>query len=150
MLGRTMDDTIDVLGQQHCELLARLDATADRLAALALPLLELLAYLEREMGTHVALEERALFPVLARHPELAAGPLPIMEQEHAIFRARTGELADALRYGTVASQVGAVEAIIDLLRAHLAKEDTVLFAVARTTLSDDERREVERLARALL
>ena len=144
-----MDDTIAVLERQHCELLARLEATADRLAALALPLLELLAYLEGEVGAHFALEERTLFPILARHPELAAGSLPVMEQEHASARTRVAELAEALRHGTVASQVGAVEAIIDILRAHIAKEDTVLFALARLTLSADERAEIERLARGL-
>jgi len=144
-----MDDTIDVLGQQHYELLDQLDLMAERLAGLAMPLLEFLAYLEREMETHCALEERALYPILARQPELATGALPIMEQEHAIFRTRLGELADALRYGTVASQVGAVEGIIDLLRSHIAKEDTVLFTLARATLSTDERQEVDCLAQAL-
>jgi hemerythrin-like domain-containing protein len=143
-----VDDTFDVLEQQHCALLARLDATAEQLAALTLPLLDLLTYLEGDVGAHFTLEERALFPILARHPELAAGPLPVMEEEHASFRALLGRLGDALRHGTVASQVGVVESLIDLLRAHIAKEDTVLFALARLTLTPEERGEVERLARA--
>jgi len=144
-----MDDTLEALEEQHCELLDRLEATEKRLAALTTPFLELLVYLEREVGAHFALEEQALFPVLARHPEVAAGALPTMMEEHATLRARLGELGEALRHGSVASQVALVEAITDLLRAHIVKEDTVLFALARLTLSPDEQDEVERLAQAL-
>jgi len=138
-----MDDAIGDLLHQHDDLLARLDDTAARLATLTVPLLELLAYLESEVEGHFALEEGALFPVLEHDPTLPADMLPLLIDEHAMARAQHRELAEALRYGSVASQVRAAEAVIDLLRAHVAKEDAVL-AVAAATLSAAQRDAVAR------
>lgn len=136
-----MDDAIGDLLNQHDALLRRLDDTAARLAALTVPLLELLAYLESEVEEHFTLEEHGLFPVLARDPTLPSDTLPLLVGEHARARAQHRALGEALRHGSVASQVRAAETLIDLLRAHVAKEDGVL-AVAAATLSAAERDEV--------
>jgi hemerythrin-like domain-containing protein len=143
-----MDDAIGDLLRQHDDLLVRLDDTAARLATLTVPLLELLAYLESEVEGHFALEEGALFPVLEHDPALPADTLPRLIDEHATARAQHRHLAEALRYGSVASQVRAAEALIDLLRAHVAKEDAVL-AMAASTLSASQRGEVARRVAAL-
>jgi hypothetical protein len=42
-------------------------------------------------------------------------------------------LGDALDHGGGASRVTAAEAIVDLLRSHVAQEHAVLFAVAVST-----------------
>lgn len=141
-----MDDAIGDLLGQHDELLVRLDDTAARLAALAVPLLELLKYLESEVDGHFTSEEHGLFPVLARETLLPADTRALLIEEHAAARAQRAELADALRHGSVARQVGAAETLIDLLRAHVAKEDGVL-AVAAATLSAAGRDEIGRLMR---
>lgn len=137
-----MDDAIGDLLRQHDELLVRLDDTAARLAALTMPLLDLLAFLEGEVEGHFTREEHGLFPVLARGPLLPADTLALLVEEHATARAHHAELAEALRHGSVARQVHAAESLIDLLRAHVAKEDAVL-TVAAATLSTAERGEVE-------
>lgn len=142
-----MSDAIDHLLRQHDELLARLDDAAGRLAALTVPLLELLAYLETEVAGHFTREEQGLFPVLARDAILPADAWTVFVEEHASARARYAELADALRHGSVARQVGTAEDLIDLLRAHVAKEDAVL-TVAAATLSAAARDDVERRVQA--
>lgn len=142
-----MSDAIGDLLSQHDELLTRLDDTAARLAALTVPLLELLAYLETEVEAHFACEEHGLFPVLARDATLPADAWRLLVDEHAAARGRYAELADALRHGSVARQVAAAEDLIDLLRAHVAKEDAVL-TVAAATLSVAARDEVERRVQA--
>ena len=141
-----MDDAIDDLLGQHDALLARLDDTAARLAALTMPLLELVAYLEGEVEAHFACEEHGLFPVLARDATLPAHTRALLLEEHAAARAQHAELAEALRHGSVARQVRAAENLIDLLRAHVAKEDAVL-TVAAATLPAAEREEVRRRTR---
>ncbi len=141
-----MDDAIGELLGQHDALLVRLDDTAERLAALTVPLLELLAYLESEVEGHFACEERGLFPVLAREALLPADTRALLIEEHAAARAQRAELGAALRHGSVASQVRAAETLIDLLRAHVAKEDGVL-AVAAATLPAVQREEVARRMR---
>lgn len=141
-----MDDAIGDLLRQHDTLLVRLDDTAARLVALTVPLLELLAHLEAEVEGHFALEENALFPVLAGEALLPADTRALFVAEHAAARARRAELADALRHGSVASQVLAAETLIDLLRAHVAKEDAVL-TVAAATLPAVQRDEIARRMR---
>lgn len=141
-----MDDAIDDLLGQHDDLLARLDDTAARLAALTMPLLELVTYLEGEVEGHFACEEHGLFPVLACDATLPADAQALLVEEHARVRALRAELAEALRHGSVARQVGATEDLIDLLRAHVAKEDAIL-RVAAATLPAAEREEVRRRTR---
>jgi hemerythrin-like domain-containing protein len=141
-----MGTTIETLGIQHRTVLAHLNefeaGTPGR------PALEALhAFLAGEVDEHFGLEEEALFPVLARHPQLAVGPLAVMEVEHREFRALVGELAAALdaddpRAPAVARAIGV------LLRAHIDKEDRVLFPLAGHLLSAAELQEVEARAAA--
>jgi hemerythrin-like domain-containing protein len=144
-----MSDTIDVLIRQHLDVLVRLDGVAEQFAALCAPLEEFLTFLGDELDRHFTLEEEAFFPVLARHRRFEEGAVRLMQEEHVACRDLAGKLDAAVRHGTVAAQVETTQAIIDLLRSHIAKEDTILFALARVTLSADELREVEQRARGL-
>ncbi|MEB2283741.1 MAG: hemerythrin domain-containing protein [Myxococcales bacterium] len=128
-----MKGEVATLLRQHDETLASLDAIAERLAALAAPLRELVAYFEAEMEEHFAVEEERLFPQLAACADVAPDTIPLLVAEHGAARARLGELAEALAHGSVASQVAAAESLIDLFRAHVAKEDAMLLAVAVVT-----------------
>lgn len=142
-----MSTTIDTLGNQHRTVLARLDEVAAAgPAAAGLP--EFLAFLQDEVREHFALEEDFLFPALAHHRTLAQGPLAVMEAEHEEFRALVAALAVALRAGSAEGAVTAAGEIIALLRAHIDKEDHVLFPLARRILSAAELDEVDDRARA--
>ena len=139
-----MTDTIAALTGDHLDVLVRLETVDEHLDALRAAIEELSAFVGADLERHFALEEEALFPVLARHRDLEEGPLRVMREEHVACRELVERLAAAVRQDRVAAQIETTQAIIDLLRAHIAKEDTVLFAVARATLNADELREVER------
>ena len=143
-----MDGTIQILGSQHQDVLARLAEVEARLepdttAAAA----DLAAYLEREVLDHFVLEEEALFPQLALHIGVDGGPLAVMNAEHAEFRSLLEDLGVALRAGDVAAQRHNTEALIELLRGHIFKEDHVLFPLALRLLTPDEIQRVDTLGR---
>lgn len=128
-----MSTTIATLESQHQTVLARLDQVAA--AAAAAPLPDFLVFLQGEVGEHFALEEEFLFPALERFPQLAQGPVAVMKAEHAEFRALVAALAVALRAGSQDGALTAARQVIGLLRAHIDKEDHVLFPMARHFMS---------------
>ena len=96
-----MSSTIDLLGRQHQDVLARLaEVEAGLLAAGRFDLAPFAAFLGGEVCAHFALEEEALFPLMARHLGTAAGPLAVMDAEHAAFR----ELLHALQTAVAAEK----------------------------------------------
>ena len=145
-----MNSTIDLLGQQHRDVLDRLvEVDAGMLTGGAFNLGPFAAFLTGEVCAHFALEEEALFPMLARHLGTAQGPLAVMDAEHVAFRDLLRELQDALAAGDVPGQRDAAAAVIDLLRGHIHKEDHVLFPMATHVLNAGELQEVDRRAAAL-
>jgi len=143
-----MHTTIATLGQQHRTVLARLDEVEAAAPGHTATRREFLAFLGGEVEEHFGLEEEALFPVLARHPHLTTGPVAVMEAEHHEFRALIAELAAALRAPGAGRPDPVVRAIITLLRAHIDKEDHVLFPLAEALLTAAELGEVEARAAA--
>lgn len=143
-----MSATIELLGGQHQEVLARLDAVEKGLAPSGATgwLADFVTYLEREVVHHFAIEEQALFPVLARHLPLTQGPLAVMNAEHATFRELMQGLTVGFHSGDVERQERCTQDLIELLRQHIAKEDNVLFPMASRLLTADEQREVDSLA----
>jgi len=102
-------------------------------------------------GYHHYKEEDALFPMLkTRGIPDQGGPIGCMMKEHVVGRSCLAGIRgnlDAARDG----DAGAVEAIrayamdyIGMLRQHIAKEDTVLFRMARYVLEPPD---VEKLGR---
>ena len=149
--GGPVSATIELLGQQHQEVLARLSAVehAPLPGSGAGVIADLVRYLEREVLDHFIVEEQALFPVLERHLNRAQGPLAVMDAEHATVRELMEDLAAALRSGDVGQQQHRTYEIISLLRDHIAKEDHVLFPMAAQLLSAEERAEVDSRAAAI-
>jgi hemerythrin-like domain-containing protein len=89
----------------------------------------IVAQFDAEIAAHFAIEERILFPVVESSQELGA-VVGELRDEHARLRA----LIESLRSGTT-------EVIPDftaLLRAHVRKEETVLFEEAQRLLPRDE------------
>ena len=146
-----MSKTVEVLGAQHQEVLAYLEQVSAGLAQIGSgpDVAGFARFLEGEVLEHFDLEEKALFPVMARYQHLADGPLAVMNAEHDHFRGLLGRLGAALRAGDQGLQRACTVDLISLLRGHIAKEDGVLFPMALHTLSADELREVDALAAGL-
>ncbi len=90
---------------------------------------------------HHAKEERWLFPALeAAGVPRAGGPIGVMLEEHDLGRA----LVRGMRKGPAAARAAGARTYVDLLRAHIHKENDVLFELADALL---DARAVEALAR---
>jgi hemerythrin-like domain-containing protein len=140
---------IEILTQEHRAIEAQLDALEERIAAirggapLDRPYFEAALDFFRDQADrcHHGKEEALLFPKLKLRgvPE-AGGPIGCMLAEHdqgrAYLRAVRENLA-AAEHGSVAALDGVLKnatAYIEMLRAHIYKEDNVLFRMARMVL----------------
>lgn len=86
---------------------------------------------------HHGKEEQHLFPALERHGiPRAGGPLAVMLQEHEEGRA----LLRAMAQGDDRRVAGAIRAYAALLRAHIDKENGVLFPLAEQVLPEGEQK----------
>ncbi len=92
---------------------------------------------------HHGKEEEVLFPMLreAGLPE-GEGPVACMLHEHVQGRELVGQLRQAAQDGRAEPTYAAARGYVHLLRDHIAKEDQVLFEMARQMLSAEQ---VERL-----
>ncbi len=101
-------------------------------------------------GFHGQKEERALFPVLARHIGREEGTVGVMLEEHETLRHHPRAIASSapkLEADPEAVEawnavVTATEAVDRLLAFHIEKEDHVLFPMARELLTGAEMVEV--------
>ena len=150
-IGSAVSHPIDTLEEEHQVILAVLgamDQRADQLAAgdpldaefwlLAAEFLE--NFLDR---CHHTKEEDVLFPVLKRCgiPE-EGGPLAIMKHEHVEGRALKECLRGGAEQGNRDEVLRAVRALCYLLHEHIAKEENVLFQMARQMLDHHHVEEV--------
>jgi hemerythrin-like domain-containing protein len=139
MTERTMDDPIQRFEEEHRHALRVLDELEAAVVGVeheeGIPrnlvrIREAHRFLSTAVREHNENEERALFPLLGDE-----APTGIFEEEHVELRTLEGELAAALDSPDPAARVGAPgHAIIGLLRAHIEREDQVLFPMARTLL----------------
>lgn len=94
---------------------------------------------------HHAKEEQVLFPELERHglPH-EGGPIEVMLAEHDSGRQHLRSIAEGLDRmsrgdeGGIAAIQGGADAYRDLLRAHIEKEEHVLFPMADQIVTSDE------------
>jgi hemerythrin-like domain-containing protein len=94
------------------------------------------AFLAGPVRRHNDSEELALFPLLGDD-----APTGVFVEEHGRLRALERELAGAIGAGDAPRTAAVAVELADLLRAHIAREDEVLFPMARGLLG------VEGLAR---
>lgn len=98
---------------------------------------------------HHGKEERRLFPMLqSRGFPTGVGPIAVMLEEHELGRAHVRGMETALRAlssgrsNSIRVFVAHALGYVELLRAHIAKEDEILFPMAEAVLSDADREEL--------
>ena len=94
-------------------------------------------------GCHHSKEERLLFPMLEERSAAAGGPVSVMLSEHQAGRDIVRAISDALPAAghDPAARAGVAEHLAlyaRLLRLHINKEESVLFPLAESMLSDQE------------
>lgn len=162
------DDPIAVLVEEHRIFLRRLQAiravlgpfpqTDPARISARVAAAEFARFLARDVdGFHGRKEEEGLFPAIARHVGSEGGPVGVMLQDHGTLRSLHSALArdtDRLESDPGATEawsriVATTEAVDDLLRFHIDKEDRVLFPMARELLSPGEIAEVAQICREI-
>ncbi len=145
-----MSKAMDELRHDHDAILSALsimDTMVDRLGTPRAPTAEdlksFIGFLKEFADTcHHGKEEGILFPALtAAGLPAQGGPVGVMLAEHVEGRARIKEMEAAVsRTGTVdaAGFTRAARGYAELLRAHIAKENAMLFPTADRILSQEE------------
>jgi hemerythrin-like domain-containing protein len=91
-------------------------------------------------GCHHTKEEQALFPLLSEKVPMAVSPVNAMLAEHEMGRGHVRTISEALpEAGTgdpfaALTVAGGLEGYAGLLRAHIGKENKVLFPLAERSL----------------
>jgi hemerythrin-like domain-containing protein len=147
----------EVLRREHDAILKVLDAAAEVAGRLrrgerlrAGVLSEILEFLRLFADRcHHGKEEDVLFPLLeSKGIPRDGGPIGVMLSEHDEGRAFIREMAEAAETYEAAPETAglrwadAAENYIALLRAHIQKENTVLFVMAERLLTPDEQARV--------
>lgn len=87
-------------------------------------------------------EESLLFPALLEAGmSERVGPIPVMLHEHDLGRRLVGTLSDVAANGLIdrESFIAAATGFVELMRAHIRKEDNALFVMAEQVLSDERK-----------
>jgi len=153
-MSDSIEDPIRHLCNEHddvLEMVDRMEIAADdltgprRAEALAV-LREGLAFLKKEVVTHMRLEEEILYPALAKHVPVQL--VTVLFEEHRDISRALASLEQGLGAGLQAKGELRLHAtsVVDLMRRHVDKENNVLFMVAAQMLSGEE---YEALTRAL-
>lgn len=96
-------------------------------------------------GCHHSKEEQVLFPLLREKVPTAANPVNAMLAEHEQGRAHVRSIVEALPEASTGDPFASLavarglEAYGDLLRAHIVKENNVLFPLAERGLGDGDK-----------
>ncbi len=108
-------------------------------------------YLARDLVLHIQKEDQGLFPVLGKFLPSHEGPIAVMLHEHREIDQTHQELAKGIAEleehpsagGKAAGQIrDQGRWLIQELRAHLYKEERVLFPFAETCLSEEDDRHI--------
>jgi hemerythrin-like domain-containing protein len=149
----------DVLSQEHRAIEARLDHLEQTIRAIHAGGAFSRKYFEDALdffrdqadGRHHAKEEKLLFPRMKeRGVPAEGGPIGVMLAEHDEGRA----YLKAVRENLAAAEQGSVEALgrvlqnasayVEMLRAHIYKEDNILFRIAKMVLDPSDVAELQR------
>ncbi len=136
-----MNDPLERFQAEHREALAvlnRLEAAATGLRSGCPPVCQFAVardahrFLSTAVRQHNENEETALFPLLGDD-----APIGVFVEEHVRLRALEQALERALTARDGGRTASVALELVDLLRAHIAREDEVLFPMARGLLGPD-------------
>ncbi len=108
-------------------------------------------YLARDLVLHIQKEDQGLFPALGKFLPSNEGPIAVMLHEHREIDQTHRELASGIAEleehpsagGKAARQIrDHGRCLIQELRAHLYKEERVLFPFAENRLSEEDDRQI--------
>ncbi len=136
---------LDRFSSEHDVFITQLDVieTLTRTGAEVPSVVAAIRTLAAPLLVHAQNEERALFPDLASSLGGEGGPLAVLTEEHRVLHGQLDRLtADPPRW----ELEGVLDAFLRLLRAHIEKEERILFPAA-AELIDDTR--LERLDREM-
>lgn len=152
------DDPIETLLGEHRTILQVLDEVereSRRLETAAVLResfwLDLLRFADDfDAGLHHEKEERLLFPMLERAGlSSTSGPTAVLRDEHLRSHFWRNRIEQALRQRDRTRLLAAAGSYLDLTRAHVLKENQILFPLARRLITADDlttlRREFARL-----
>ncbi len=125
-----------------CKLLGTLNGPMDMVRVT-----ETLDLIDAELQTHFVAEEQVVFPLLANYlGGMDKGPVGVMMDEHRIIRSLYAETIDAYEAAKREAEhlAGKLENLSQALLDHLGKEDTGIFLMASTQLTDEEKAQVVR------
>lgn len=102
-------------------------------------------FINKDINNHFLKEEKHLFPILEDIPGMIEGPLKLIKYEHDEYwniSLKFQELAERWLFKELSKEdhyklVEIGEALISLLRAHIDKEDNVLFPMVEHYLDND-------------
>jgi regulator of cell morphogenesis and NO signaling len=151
-------EALSMLLREHREVEAHLNAARDWIGVVeseGAPALERLAgELERfgrtirdDLALHIAHEDQALFPVLGRQIGSQTGPIAVMLMEHRALEGHERKYQEGLERGRPQAVADSAGAMVQVLTAHMWKEENVLFPLALRTLRPEEWQEVLDLMR---
>ena len=145
-------DPIEILMKEHDEgikYLARLDNAADSIrqngfsAEAFEQIAEAIRFVDVDIRQHNEKEEKYLFPLMDRHVN---GPAKVMRSEHRELWRVFSELRKSVKdveegriHGTsIKELLQSSKLLVELLSQHIAKENEVLFPMAKQVLSSEE------------
>ncbi len=140
------DDPIDILLSEHRTILQILDEVereSRRLEANAALResfwFDLLRFLDDfDAGVHHTKEERLLFPALeASGLSPTSGPTAVLRDDHLRCHFLRDRIEQTLRQRDRSRLQAAVASYLDLARAHVLKENQILFPLARRLISQE-------------
>lgn len=141
------DDPIDILLGEHRTILQVLDEVereSRRLETAAVLResfwLDLLRFADEfDAGLHHEKEEKLLFPLLeSAGLSPASGPTAVLRDEHLRSHFWRNRIEQALRQRDRSRLLAAAGSYLDLTRAHVLKENQILFPLARRLVSADD------------
>ncbi len=149
----------ELLKEEHENVLQKLDALEvvighlDRKEEVFPRLKELASFFQTDFWVHFVKEEEALFPELERFIPGEGGPLGVMLMEHEELRDMNAAMqgvisdymSDALHLEVAEMTRKHGSHFIRLLRDHIDKENSILFAIADMHLDQTQVEKVTRL-----
>lgn len=150
--GFDCTDPIEIFMHEHAKGLHQLSLMANAAVSIEVngfsaeafqTIAEAIRYIGSEIRCHNEREEQYLFPALDRH---VSGPPGAMRHEHRELWRAFNELLKAvrdvedgrLRGSSIRELVQLVNYIVDHLRDHIDKENTVLYPMAKRLLTAEE------------